>query len=262
MQNLAPNLAPTRAEIPFDGFDSGKYALASPTETLTILRNTCEQGDLITLAFKHGHDFDLLTSTVEISADDRGLIFDQGNNPELNRKALQSDMINCYSLQENAKIHFLLNGVNPGKHNGRDVFLSPLPDSLIRVQRREDYRLALPQVNPVLAKVPVQQQDGLVIALQAVVIDISGGGMCLRISPDYPSLDKDARLCGVTFTLPNVGMVTADMRVRNVHEEFMPNGKTYQRAVCQFVNLPTPMINLVQRYIFRTQRERIARGVC
>ena len=44
-------------------------------------------------------------------------------------------------------------------------------------------------------------------------------------------------------------------------EHLSPTGKVMQRAVCQFLNLPSSMMNMIQRYILKAQRDRIARGV-
>ena len=241
--------------------EEGKYEVTSAAETISILRETSEQGALISLNFNHGKDLHLLTSTVEVSGDGKTIILDQARNLEVNRKALASERIDCLSLQERGKIQFVLDGVAPGHYAGREVFLSAMPDSLIRLQRREDYRLIMPQANPVIASVPWKPADSAAVVLQAVAIDISGGGMCIRLAPNQPSLDKDANLSGVSFMLPGAGAVRLDMRVRNIRNETMPNGKIHQRAVCQFLDLPKPMMNLIQRYIFQVQRERNARGV-
>lgn len=238
-----------------------RHGITSGAETTSILRRLSEQGSLVTLAFNRGNDAELITSTLNVSDDDSTLIFDQANRFELNRESLRDGKVSCSSIQQNAKIYFFLNGVNPGFVDGRDVLLSPVPSSLIRLQRRKDYRLPTPQGIPILVNLPATRKEASPEGLAATMLDISGGGMCIRVAPEYRRLEMDQRLRGVSFMLPTVGTVTTDMRIRNLREEALPNGKVMQRAVCQFLNLPTSMMNMIQRYILKAQRDRIARGV-
>ena len=252
--------APTRKSALDVEDDYSKYEVRSRTEILAILRGMREQGSLITFYFNHGYDF-LLTSLVDISADGKTMVFDYGSNMEMNRKALQTEKINCVSSKEKVKIQFTLLGLDPVKHEGRDAFLGDVPDSLIRLQRREYYRLSTPMANPIKANIPVPQEDGSQKILQAVVVDISGGGIGLNVPPDNVSLKIDAQFFGVTLNLPNVGIINADMKVRNLYDVTMPNGKIHQRAGCQFLKLAGPMMTLIQRYIIQIERERKAREV-
>ena len=240
--------------------DYSKYEVNSRTEILSILRGLREQGSMITFYFNHGYDF-LLTSLLDISSDGKTVYFDYGSNMEMNRKLLQTDKINCVSSKEKVKIQFTLMGVDGVKYEGRDAFLGDVPASLIRLQRREYYRLSTPMANPLKCNIPVPQKDGSQKTLQAVVVDISGGGLGLTVPPGEPDFKVEAQFFGVSVNLPNVGIINVDMRVRNLYDVTMPNGKVHQRAGCQFLKLPGPMMTLVQRYIIQIERERKAREV-
>lgn len=234
------------------------YEISARPEVLSILRGICDQGALISFSFNFGDDF-LLTTILSISADGTAMILDRGANMKMNRKALLADRINCESRKENVKIRFVLHRLTAVSHDGREAFLAAVPDSLIRLQRRKHYRLAIPKASPLTACVPLRREDGVVMLLRAELVDISGGGMCIRMPVDKPCLDSDMELFGVTFVLPGIGGVAVDMRVRNIHDETMANGRILRRAVCEFIALPNPTMNLIQRYIFKVQRERLAR---
>jgi len=45
-----------------------------------------------------------------------------------------------------------------------------------------------------------------------------------------------------------------------VFETVSRTGNKAQRAGCEFVKLPGPMLTLIQRYIIKVERERQARG--
>jgi hypothetical protein len=59
--------------------------------------------------------------------------------------------------------------------------------------------------------------------------------------------------------LPEVGFVTATVKIRSVFEITLRSGARIKRAGCEFVKLPGPMSTLVQRYIIKVERERKAR---
>ena len=241
------------------GDDFSEYEMTSRSEALSILRSLIELGSLVTFYFNQGYDF-LLTSLREISPDGKTMIFDGGANPEVNRKLLQADKINGVSSKEKVKIQFILNGVKAVKHQGQDAFLCDVPDSLFRLQRREYYRLPVPLANPVKANIGMMQNDGSVRTTQAVVFDISGGGVCLVVAPGDDTLKVDAEFFGASINLPNTGLITFDFRVRNIYDITTSSGKILRRAGCEFIKLSGPMMKLIQRYIIQVERERSTHG--
>jgi flagellar brake protein len=54
-------------------------------------------------------------------------------------------------------------------------------------------------------------------------------------------------------------VVHTTLRIVNIYETTLRSGQPSLRAGCQFVDLPTSMQNLIQRYIVRMERERKAR---
>ncbi len=230
--------------------DYSKYEVTSKTEILSILRGMQEQGTLITFYFNEGYDF-LLTTLVDIAADGRTLTFDYGSNMEMNKRALAIDHLDCVSSKEKVKIQFALDGLDSIKFRGRDAFLGNVPSSLVRLQRREDFRLTTPMANPIKCRIPIPQQDGSLKSVVATLVDISGGGLGLTVPPNEGGFKVGAEFSNVRFELPKVGIITAEMRVLNIYEVTLPSGKIHQRAGCQFIKLPGPMMTLIQRYIIQ-----------
>ncbi|HUW36320.1 MAG TPA: flagellar brake protein [Rhodocyclaceae bacterium] len=235
--------------------DFSKYQVHSKTEILSILRGLQQQGSLITFYFNQGYDF-LLTSLLDIAADGKTLVFDYGSNMEMNKRALDIDHLDCVSSKEKVKIQFALDGLDSIKFEGRDAFLGNVPATLVRLQRREDFRLTTPMANPIKCKIPIPQQDGSLKSVVATLVDISGGGLGLTVPPDEAGFTVGAEFSHVRFDLPKVGAITASMRIRNLYDVTTPSGRVHQRAGCQFISLPGPMVTLIQRYIIQVERER------
>jgi c-di-GMP-binding flagellar brake protein YcgR/CheY-like chemotaxis protein len=239
--------------------DFSEYEMTPHAETVSILRSLCEAGSLITLYFNQGHDF-LMTTLLEVSPDGKTMVIEYGSNMEANRKLLQADKIVCASSKNKVKIRFTLDGVRPFKYAARDAFLAEVPASLFRLQRRDHYRLPASLANPIKARIPLRREDGSIRIAQAVLFDISGGGVSLVVALGDVNFEVDAQFFGVSIELAEVGLVTFDLRVRNICDITAPGGKILRRAGCEFIKLSTPTASLIQRYIIQTERDRLVRG--
>lgn len=256
---MEENAARQQSPILEDEDYYSKFQVHSKSEIVSILRGLQEQGAQITFYFNEGHDF-LLTSLVDISADGDTLVFDHGSDLETNRRILASDPIDCVSSKEKVRIQFALDGVETISFEGRNAFSSRLPVTLVRLQRREDFRLATPLAKPILCAIPVPKGKGAHRNITATLVDISGGGFSLVIvPPDEIDLVADAEFPDVRFDLPKIGSVIATVRILYTDTVTLPSGKIQQRAGCQFVKLPGPMLNMIRRYIIQVERERKSR---
>jgi c-di-GMP-binding flagellar brake protein YcgR len=230
-----------------------EYLLHSPREILAVLRQVVAQGDLVTIYFNSGKDF-LLTTLLAVT--DRELLLDRGSSAEMNRRALEAGKIFCITRHDKVKLQFILAGVRETRHEDRSVFVAALPETLLRLQRREYFRLHTPIARPLICRVPVVMTDGSVEIYPHNVIDISIGGLSLQVG-DVPFVaDQEWHDC--TIDLPQIGIINATLKILNFYES-TSRGHTSTRVGCQFVDMPATSQNLIQRYIVRTERERKAR---
>ena len=242
-----------------DDDEFSKYTVHSKTEILHILNSMRASNALVTVHFNQGRDF-LLTSVVGISADGNEVILDVGSNAEMNKRVLQTDRLTCNSTQGKVKIQFVLNGVDPTKYEGRNSFLGDVPQTLVRLQRRDFYRLTTPMASPLKCSIPIQDADGSTRFIDATIVDISGGGLAIILPPEEHEFDTDMLLTNCRIDLPNIGKLTVNMRVRSTYDVTLASGKILKRSGCQFIKLPDAMGSMIQRYIIQVDRERKARG--
>jgi c-di-GMP-binding flagellar brake protein YcgR len=231
-----------------------EYLLHSPREILAVLGQVVGQGDLVTVYFNSGKDF-LLTTLLEVN--DREILLDRGSNEEMNRRALEAGKIFCITRHDKVKLQFILTSLGETEYQNRSVFSASLPETLLRLQRREYFRLHTPITRPLICNVPVVMTDGSVEIYDHNVIDISLGGLSLQMS-DVP-FEADQEWHDCTIDLPQIGVIVATLRIVNFYEITLRSGQRSLRAGCQFVDLPTTAQNLIQRYIVRMERERKAR---
>jgi flagellar brake protein len=236
--------------------DYTKYLLHSPSEIVFVLRSLIAAVDRITVHFNEGRDF-LLTSVLAV--DEAGLTLDYGSNDEMNQRALAADKLFCVTSHERVRVQFLLRKLDRiAGSDGRPAFHAALPESLLRLQRREYYRLTTPIVRPLKCVVQIDGPNGPQ-KIEVNVIDISGGGLAIMAPPAGRVFEPGMEFHNCRIELPEVGSIVSTLQVRNLFDVTLRNGAQLTRAGCQFVNLPGPMLTLVQRYIIKVERERKAR---
>ena len=162
--------------------DYGKYLLHAKKEIVFILRAMCDKGVLITVYFNQGNDF-LLTTLLAVSADGGSMLLDPGSNAEMNRKALESDKLIFTAMHDKVKIQFTVKHLASTEFKGREAFRAAVPGELLRLQRREFYRLTTPVANPLRCVIPLRLADGSRTTIETTVVDISGGGLAVITPP-------------------------------------------------------------------------------
>ena len=236
-----------------------QYLLYSKSEILAVLRALIQKGAMITVHFDQGRSF-LLTTMIALSADNREFILDIGSNEEMNNRALQANKLIFTTLVDKVKIQFSLTKLSQTQSDGRLAFVGAIPERILRLQRREFFRLATPIANPIKINALLRRADGSALQIELPLLDISGGGVGLMVSLDLAQLfERGSILNDCKMLLPDEGLLVTLLCVRNLFDVTTRSGSRYVRVGCEFVNLPAPRLTLVQRYITRIERERKAR---
>ncbi len=254
-EHLSPSARADKTPELLEPADYGEYLLRSRNEILFVLKALVEHVAQITIFFNEGRDL-ILTTLIEVN--DQGLVFDFGASPELNRKAEEVQKLFCITSLEKVKVQFILRGLTRIDYQGSPAFRAEFPETVLRLQRREYFRLTMPVTRPLKCQIPLPD-IGDTRLVEVNVADISGGGMAIVVPPNNIPLQEGAEFAGCTIDLPEVGIVTATIRILNVFEITLRSGAHLKRSGCQFVKLPPPMATLIQRYIIKVERERKAR---
>ncbi len=247
----------THAAPVLDENEYDKYMLRTPVEVQAVLRSLRDRTAQITIFFNEGGDL-LLTMLLAVEKDH--LILDFGADAEVNRRAVLADKHFCLTTLDKVRIQFALGGFRQVDYEGRPAFRAALPDELLRLQRREFYRLTTPAARPLKCLMPLPLPGGGLHLHEANVYDISGGGLGISMPPEEVPFAAGRVYPNCRIDLPEVGMVTCTIKVCSFFEVPLLNGARSRRAGCEFVDLPGPMMTLIQRYIIKVERERKARA--
>ncbi|MQY51581.1 flagellar brake protein [Rhodocyclus tenuis] len=239
--------------------DYSRFLLRSRSEILFVLRSLIQKTAMITVYFDQGQSF-LLTTILSLTPDNDGIIFDIASDDEVNRKALAANKLIFITAIDRVKVQFKLKGLKATQFEGRPAFRGELPEDVLRLQRREYFRLSTPVANPVKCHIPMRRPDGTAMTIDLPLIDISAGGVGLMLTPTQRDLFPVGEvLADCRMTLPDEGILTASLGVRNAFDVTTRTGSQYVRLGCEFIDLPGSRMSMVQRYITRIERERKAR---
>lgn len=239
--------------------DYSKFLLYSASEIVFVLRTLIQKGAMVTVYFDQGKSF-MLTSLLALGANNSEFILDLGSDHEMNRKALAADKLIFTTSIDKVKIQFSVNKLSATTYEGRPAFRGALPETLLRLQRREYFRLSTPIASPIKCTIPMQRADGSALVVETPLLDISGGGVGLMVHVEQSDLyETEMTFSDCKISLPEEGLLVTTLRVRNAFDVTTKSGSHYVRVGCEFVDLQGSRLTLIQRYITRVERERKAR---
>lgn len=234
--------------------DISKYMIHSRIEILYILRAVQNKNELITAYFNQGNDF-ILTSIIEVDSDTNSLILDFGSDDALNHQAATSDRVILSTTQDRVKVQFVADSMEIVAYQGRPAFKIAIPGQLLKLQRREYYRLSTPIATPIQCS--LTKTGGGTVTV--TIADISLGGFAIVNYQGVIALEVGEKFTACRFVLPEIGTVNIGIEVRNEYKVTMKNGARNKRAGCMFIDPPPSQQAMIQRYITKLDRERRAR---
>jgi c-di-GMP-binding flagellar brake protein YcgR len=255
--DTAPESARSKVEV-LSNEQISEYLLHDPREIRSVLQSIVKQNNLVSIYFDHGNGF-LLTTLIEVG--ENGIFLDRGSDVTMNREILKAAKVFCVTHQSHVKLQFILHGVESATYEGQPAFSAAVPKDLLRLQRREYYRLRTPLIHPPICRIPFKRKDTPVAMHDYSVLDISIGGIQLQIV-DVP-LETEQVFKDCVLEMPGNEPVKISLLVRSVNDVVLRSGKISQRAGCKFVDLEGAVERAIQRYITRTERDRnaIAKGM-
>ncbi len=233
------------------------YEVVSRKEIISLLRSIGEKNQLIRMLI-HGEGDVCVTSILDVLPDTNTVVLDCSINKDQNQRILYAKKVGFETTLDKIRILFKSETVQEIAFEGSPAFRIDIPETMIRLQRREYYRMATPVSNPVRATIPLPEELGGGSGVFPLA-DISCGGIAIldnklilgnTIGHNYPNCRID---------LPEVGTVMTTLQVRNSLDMTLLNSKTNRRLGCEFVDISRGNLANVQRYITKLERERNAR---
>ncbi len=241
---------PLKIEL-FSRDEENEYLISNPKEIVSILQTIAQRKSRVALYYNEGISMVL---TMVLAADENGVWIDAASNPQDNRLIERSKRIIFVTTHNQAKVQFVATDVMLGTYEDAPAFSLGLPQKLLRLQRRDYYRLVTAETGALKCIIrPVPDQAH--ILEEVTVMDISIGGVALVCEQSGVELRPGLIYEHCQIVLPDMGTVEATIEVRNAFEITDRNGNIKRRAGCVFVKMDGKTTMLLQRYVAQVQQQ-------
>lgn len=232
------------------------FEIASRREIVSLLRQIGEKHALVRMLVQGERDV-CVTSILDMDAAAGTMLVDCSINPDQNLRILASKRLRFETTLDKIRIVFIAGDIEPALYENRPALRCRIPETLVRLQRREYYRMEMPLTSPVRVTIPVLSENGASVESFSLA-DIGVGGLAILDHKLMLAKTIGEKLIGCNLALPD-DLVSTTLMVRNAIELTLLNGKSCRRIGCEFVDLSRAHLAHVQRFITKLERERNAR---
>ncbi len=224
----------------------------SRVEILALLR-ALRDGRLLVTAYYGGNDKFILTDVLEVDPKSQNLAFSLARDAVASRGLLEAKSLVIVAVLNQIKIQFNTLAPSPCTVGGNAGFVVPFPASVLRIQRRDAFRVAIPFTRAFQCSI-TSPQEGSARALLRIV-ELSITGLSAYLEPAKLAVEAGVVLDDARLEIPGVDPIVTRLEVR--HALAAPRDKL--RLGCRYVGLPGPASALLQRYINELQRQNLVR---
>jgi c-di-GMP-binding flagellar brake protein YcgR len=227
------------------------YMLYSRGEITAILGRMCREKTLVTV-YTGGEGEFSVSMILAVDPEFDEALLDMPVSPDAQVRLLGSRDLVFVIFFENVKVQFRANLAKATTHEGRAAFRVRLPSEMLRLQRREYFRVRAPVTGQATCLVPASSGNAKYESLQ--LVNISVGGLAVMSYPQNFELPLGEPIRNCFLDLPGVGPVNVAFRVVNVYDVDGESGA--RRCGCEFVDLTPQARTMVQRYVNRVEAEQ------
>lgn len=207
--------------------------------------------DQFTVSF--GGDQMMLTTLLDAQPAGDRLIFDCSGSAEINRRFLLGDHNVFAGRPGGIHVQFASGRATEVIFEGSKAFAVALPKYVVRLQRRDTFRIETARGKPL--QFFGRQAGGRLLNLPAHDISVAGLGMTALALPD--GLAPGERLENCHFALPeDEHELFFSATVCHITPQVGRSGQQQWRIGLHFDGLPPVEENRIQRYIAKVERER------
>ena len=226
--------------------------LRNPREILFQIKGLIKRGEPISVLFQEGRQ-SFLTVLLEVAEDSGLLYFDIGGSEETNEAFLNSPQSTFVTHVEGIRYQFVARQGRRINWRNAPALAVPIPESLLRLQRRQFFRLSLPTTKPFVCRLARGTRNEKALPLH----DISVGGIGI-ISPQPVEFEPLEHFENCWIDLHESGVLAVTLEVRHLEVSENRMGKKQWHVGFQFVRLSPLNDTLIQRFMARLQAERAA----
>lgn len=234
--------------------EDSDFAIHNRKEIVFILEDLVKRRPAISLDAPNG--VALLTAVLEVNSEDDYVYLDVSPDDRINEKVINSKYV-TFSTQTGVRVRWRSVNVQRVSLPDGDAFSVEVPEVIERIQRRDYFRLSVPQGSKgLICKIPLSETA----VLEVPVVDMSIGGVGLLIKGDPPALfSQGAILQGCSVEFPVVGIVPLNLKICGMRAALKTkSGEQMHHVGMEFTNLSRGAGNVIQRYMIQLEKDKIS----
>lgn len=237
--------------------DEEQFIIQNQKQIIQILNDLAKHHEMIKVSFNNDT---CLTNVISVDASIHTVYLDIGIDEAFNNRLLASHHV-VFTKDDGVRIKWLSAHVSLATLKDGKAIKIALPQKMMRLQRREFYRLATPIVNPLSCIIPISDEanSDAERALELTLVDVSLGGIGAIVADPLNELfviGSSFHQCKINF--PEVGETSLTLQVRNITPITMKDGITKHRIGLQFISPSRGNEGLINRYTYNLERQAMA----
>lgn len=237
--------------------DDEQYMVRSRLEIVSVLRGLKDQRELVTAYFGDGRDF-IVTMVLSVNPEFEEIVLDFGAEQRANARLMEASRLFLVSQLAQIRIQFWTGRADATMFDDLPAFRVRMPPELMRLQRRQYYRVRVPARHGVRCELPPLKEDGP--RIPARVVNISCGGLAITDVPEEVRFEPGTRLRGCTLVVDDSGAIETTLGIVRIAEVPLAHGAASRLIGVEFIDVHAGARARIQRYINRVEREQIARS--
>jgi c-di-GMP-binding flagellar brake protein YcgR len=232
-----------------------QYHVSNLKEIVQILTDLSKKKTMLRVLFNHGAD-ECLTNVIAVDASNHAVYLDIGLDEAFNSRLLASHHIE-FSKDDGIRLKWTSAHVSLATLKDGKAIKIALPQKLMRLQRREYFRLVTPIVNPVPCQIPIvdQMNSDEDKIFELTLVDVSLGGIgTIAPNPLDPAFVIGANFDRCKISFPDVGVTSLRLQVRNITPITMRDGSIKNRIGFQYIEPSRGNEGLISRYTYNLER--------
>jgi len=234
-----------------DSPDLAEFTVYSRVEIVSLLEGLASSGKLATAYFDAQAGF-AVTVLLTVNPEFEEVVFDNASDAATQRRLMEAETLTFVAFVDNIKLQFTSQRAEPTTYEDKPAFRVRLPEQVLRLQRRDFFRVRTPVSKPAHCLVPYGEDKKQYEKLR--LLDISVGGVAVVTYPQKFDLTAGTRIDECFLDLPGVGSVGISVKVR--HLAPLPKDDKARAVGCEFVDVTPAARTLIQRYVNKLDAEQ------
>jgi c-di-GMP-binding flagellar brake protein YcgR len=237
--------------------DEEQFIVQNQKQIIQILNELAKHHEMLKISFSHDT---CLTNVISVDAHNHVVYLDIGIDDAFNDRLLASHHV-IFTKDDGIRLKWTSAQLTLATLKDGKAIKIALPQKLMRLQRREFFRLATPIVNPVPCIIPIPNAENPDEdrTLELTLVDVSLGGVgVIAANPLDEVLVIGANFDKCRINFPEVGETNLTLQVRNITPVTMKDGASKYRVGLQFISPSRGNEGLINKYTYNLERQVMA----